>query len=150
MKITNEIMNIVLADDDEDDRYFFNSALEEIGFELKLTMFKSGRELLSYLHDPENCKPHILFLDLNMPGTSGFDCLEQIRSDVKFKDISVAIYSTSNAEKDIEETLGNGANIYIHKPNDFETLKNTIKHVLKINWQYHTSGLNRDSFFLSI
>lgn len=142
-------MNIVLADDDEDDRFFFKSALDEMDFNLKLTMLKGGRELLNYLDEIE-VKPHILFLDLNMPGISGFECLEHIRNNPDLKDISVAIYSTSNAEKDIEETLSGGANIYIHKPNDFERLKYIIKHVLKINWQYHTSGLNRDSFFLSI
>ena len=105
---------------------------------------------MNYLEKDDVMKPHILFLDLNMPGLSGFDCLKLIRSNPKLKDISVAIYSTSNSENDIEETLSGGANIYIHKPNEFERLKQIVHHVLKINWQYQTSGLNRESFFLSI
>jgi CheY-like chemotaxis protein len=105
---------------------------------------------MAHLSQEDSVKPHILFLDLNMPGLSGFDCLKLIRGNPNLKDLSVAIYSTSNSEKDIEETLSGGANIYIHKPNEFERLKDIIKHVLKINWQYQTSGLNRESFFLSI
>lgn len=150
MKVNLEQMFIALADDDEDDRFFFQSAINEMEFNSKLTLFKSGKELMDYLILDDVVKPHILFLDLNMPGHSGFDCLKLIRSNPKLKDLSVAIYSTSNSEKDIEETLSGGANIYIHKPNEFERLKEVIKHVLKINWQYQTSGLNRESFFLSI
>jgi CheY-like chemotaxis protein len=92
--------------------------------------------------------PHILFLDLNMPYMSGFECLKVIRADVRFKDVSIAIYSTSSSEKDIEETFVEGANIYIKKPNDFAKLKK-VKDVLNINWQFHSSGLN-ETFFFSI
>lgn len=62
----------------------------------------------------------------------------------------IAIYSTSNTEEDIETTFTNGANIYIKKPNEFEKLKKTIHHILNLNWQYHTAGLNKETFFLSI
>lgn len=147
---TNGAMNIILADDDADDRFLFKAALAEMNVDSKLTLLKDGRELMDYLDNPENTIPHILFLDLNMPCRTGNNCLAEIRSQPRFRDMSIAIYSTSNSEKDIEETLTGGANIYIHKPNDFEKLKQIIKHVLKINWQYHTSGLDKETFFLSI
>ena len=41
-----------------------------------------------------------------------------------------------------------GANIYIKKPNDFGELKRVLSEVININWQYHTSGLNKDNFLL--
>jgi CheY-like chemotaxis protein len=147
---TNGRMHIILADDDADDRFLFKAALEEMNVESNLTLLKDGKELMDYLKNPENELPHILFLDLNMPCRTGNNCLEEIKSDPRLYAITVAIYSTSNSEQDIEETLTGGANIYIHKPNDFEKLKQIIKHVLKINWQYHTSGLNKETFFLSI
>ncbi len=50
------------------------------------------------------------------------ECLKEISSNNKLKDISIAIYSTSALEKDIEETFIKGANIYIKKPSDFEEL----------------------------
>ncbi len=147
---TQAPMNIILADDDADDRYLFKAALEEMNVNSNLVLLKDGIELMNYLEDTKNELPHILFLDLNMPCRTGFKCLEDIRSQTRLRDISIAIYSTSNSEKDIEETLSGGANIYIHKPNDFEKLKQIIKHVLKINWQFHTSGLDKETFFLSI
>lgn len=150
MNANNDQMNIFLADDDEDDRSLFKLAFDETKLNSNLSLFKSGNELMEYLNQDDIKLPHILFLDLNMPGKTGAQCLAEIKANPKFRNMSVAIYSTSNSDKDIEDTLSGGANIYIHKPNDFQKLKQIIKHVLKINWQYHTSGLNRESFFLSI
>lgn len=150
MNTNNDQMNIFLADDDEDDRSLFKLAFDETKLNSNLSLFKSGNALMDYLNQDDVKLPHILFLDLNMPGKTGAECLAEIKANPKFRNMSIAIYSTSNSEKDIEDTLSGGANIYINKPNDFQKLKQIIKHVLKINWQYHTSGLNRESFFLSI
>lgn len=143
-------MYILLADDDEDDRTFFNEAITELKMKNKLTLLKDGNELMDYLTTPDVKLPHVLFLDLNMPGKTGMDCLKEIRANACFKNISVAIYSTSSSEKDIEDTFIEGANIYIKKPNDFSVLKETIKEVVNMNWQFHSSGLNMETFFFSI
>lgn len=143
-------MRILIADDDDDDRTFFSDAMMELKMNNELTMFNDGKELMDYLANPDIVLPHLLFLDLNMPLKSGFECLKEIRSDLRFKDVSIAIYSTSSSEKDIEETFIEGANIYIKKPNDFTKLKKVIKEVLNINWQFHSSGLNKETFFFSI
>lgn len=143
-------IQIFLADDDEDDRNFFSEAITELKMENRVTTFKDGKDLMDYLEKPDSRLPHILFLDLNMPCKTGFDCLKEIRLNSRFKDISIAIYSTSSSEKDIEETFVGGANIYIKKPNDFSKLKKVIKDVVNINWQFHSSGLNKETFFFSI
>lgn len=143
-------MQILLCDDDEDDRMFFSDAMKELKMQNVLTVFETGIELMNYLHHPDTLLPHILFLDINMPCKTGLECLKEIREHAKFKDLVIAIYSTSNTEEDIETTFTNGANIYIKKPNEFEKLKKTIHHILNLNWQYHTAGLNKETFFLSI
>lgn len=145
-----QLLNIMLADDDEDDRNFFNDAIKELKMKNNLTVFKDGKDLMDYLNSPDTVLPHILFLDLNMPCKSGNDCLKEIRANARFKDMSIAIYSTSSSEKDIEDTFIDGANIYIKKPNDFNKLKKILHEVVNLNWQFHTSGLNKDTFFFSI
>jgi len=149
--LTNEnTLRILLADDDEDDRTFFSEAIAELKMSNQLTLFNDGKDLMDYLVQPDAALPHILFLDLNMPYKNGLDCLKEIRSDQRYKDVSVAIYSTSSSEKDIEDTFIEGANIYIKKPNDFSQLKKVIKEVVHMNWQFHSSGLNKETFFFSI
>ena len=144
------IMNIVLADDDEDDRLLFDEAITEIDVKTKLSLFNDGKALMDYLVLPETVLPEIVFLDLNMPIKNGMQCLNEIRKHDKLKELCVAIYSTSSSEQDIENTFVNGANVYINKPNSFSALKKAIDKVLKINWQYHTSALNRDNFLLRL
>ncbi len=145
--------HILLADDDADDREFFSEAIDELKMQHTLTLFKDGKELMDYLDHPDredDDKPHILFLDLNMPMKTGSECLREIRQNPKYNDLSIAIYSTSSSEKDIEETFILGANVYIRKPNDFATLKKVIKEVVNVNWQFHTSGMNLETFLFSI
>jgi CheY-like chemotaxis protein len=105
---------------------------------------------MDYLILPNVILPEIVFLDLNMPIKNGMQCLHEIRNHPKLNDLLVAIYSTSSSETDIEATFVNGANIYINKPNSFGELKQAIERVLQLNWQYHTSALNRDNFLLRI
>jgi len=153
MTSSQETFHILLADDDADDRQFFSEAIHEIKMEHSLKLFNDGAALMEYLDDPENedmTTPHILFLDLNMPFKNGMDCLREIRQNPKYNNLSIAIYSTSSSEKDIEETFIGGANIYIKKPNDFGTLKKVIKDVLNMNWQFHSSGMNLETFLFSI
>jgi CheY-like chemotaxis protein len=146
---TNTI-HILLADDDEDDRNFFKDAFEEIKISTSVDIVNDGQELMSYLMNPNVTVPHILFLDLNMPKKNGIECLAEIKQLDHLKDMAIAIYSTSASEDDIEETFVMGANIYIKKPNDFDELIKTLNIATTFNWQYHTNGLNRDTFLLRI
>ena len=148
--MNKEYIHIILADDDEDDRLFFSDAFEELKISTKVQTYNDGAELMEYLNGEDAILPEILFLDLNMPKKNGIECLNEIKENEKFSDIAIAIYSTSSSEEHIEETFVNGANIYIKKPNDFETLKKVLSNVVTINWQYQTSGLNKDNFLLRI
>ena len=148
--MNHDALHILLADDDDDDRLFFKDAIEEVKVKTVVSMVNDGVELMNYLLKPEIHLPNLVFLDLNMPRKNGMECLKEIRSNNKLKDLTIAIYSTSAMEKDIEETFVKGANIYIKKPKDFDILKNILTKVITINWQYHTSGLNKENFLLSI
>lgn len=143
-------MHILLADDDEDDRMLFNEAFKDIKIKTVISTVNDGVQLMEYLNNDTNIMPGILFLDLNMPRKNGHECLEEIRNSKKLKHLTVAIYSTSASEADIEDTFVKGANVYIRKPDDFLVLKKILAEVVTINWQYQTSGMNKDNFLLSI
>lgn len=145
-----DYIHIILADDDEDDRLLFTDAFEELKINTKVNTFNDGVELMDYLNTPTAVLPNVLFLDLNMPKKNGIECLTEIKQNDRFSDIAIAIFSTSSSEEHIEETFVQGANIYIKKPSDFATLKKVLSDVVTINWQYYTSGLNRDNFLLRL
>ena len=143
-----EKLHILLAEDDQDDRLFFKKAFDVLKIQHSLTILDDGFALMDYLNDTD-VLPHVVFLDLNMPGKSGMECLKEIRSDSRLREICVAIYSTSTSNNNIEEAFISGANVYIKKPNDFDALKKILSEVIYINWQYVTDGLNRENFMLN-
>jgi hypothetical protein len=146
----NEPIYVLLADDDEDDRLFFSDAFKELKMNTIVNVVKDGQELIDHLLQADAILPHVLFLDLNMPIKTGLECLKEIKNIERLKNIAVAIYSTSGSEKDIEESFVRGANVYIKKPDSFSSLKKVLSEVITLNWQYQTSGLNRDNFLLSL
>ncbi len=143
-------ISIVLADDDEDDRLFFKEAIEQLNLNSDLNLVENGNELMKYLEDLNSPLPDLVFLDLNMPRKGGLECLREIRTSKKLKGLTVAIYSTSSSEEDIEECFVRGANVYINKPNNFESIKSVLLKVISTNYQYNTSSLNKDNFVMVV
>ena len=148
--IRNEPIRVLLADDDTDDQLLFREAFEGIKIKTVVETVKNGMELMDHLLKPGITLPHILFLDLNMPKKAGLECLIEIRRIPLLKDIAIVIYSTTSSDRHIEDSFINGANVYLQKPGDFTSLKKVLAGVITINWQYQTSGLNRDNFLLSL
>jgi CheY-like chemotaxis protein len=118
--MTNEFFykNIFLAEDDEDDVYIFEQALEELYGEAKLTARENGKELMDLLDRPPVPGPDIIFLDLNMPIKSGYECLKEIREGKQHNVPVVVLTTTGNAE-DIDKMYKLGATHFIVKPNNF-------------------------------
>jgi len=121
--------NIFLADDDADDRMFFEDALKQLPIPTQLTLSNDGLELMSNL---ETVVPDVIFLDLNMPRKNGFQCLEEIRNTPKLKDIPIVIFSTTANEDAVNKTYQLGANYYTCKPHSFELLVKAIETVLTL------------------
>jgi len=143
-------LHILLADDDEADRLLFTDALEQLEIKTIVRTVNNGVELMALLHKKNYPLPHLLFLDLNMPSKSGLQCLKEIRADTKLKEIFVAIYSTSETEKDVTETFLNGANIYITKPNDFNDLKQVLEKAVTQTQMHEDPPFNKKNFYLKI
>ena len=125
-------LNILLADDDADDCFFFEKALREISITTRLTTVPDGERLMDYLSKNSGQLPDVLFLDLNMPRKSGFECLTEILENSKLKELPVVMFSTSytldpNYEQSMIDVLYKlGAWDYIRKPGDFAKLKQLI------------------------
>ena len=107
-------LTIFYTDDDEDDLSIFADAVESLPEKIQLNTYNGGDKLLTAIYNPPP-KPHVIFLDLNMPGKTGFDVLAELRNSDK-KDIPVIIFSTSNEPGIIERCLTLGANLFITKP----------------------------------
>ncbi len=118
-----------MADDDLDDYYLFKAALFEVNKSVKLTYFSSCDVLLDYLKESINL-PNLIVLDINMPGTNGYNCLAAIKNDGRLADIPVIFYSTSSEPVMIQKAYDDGAYQYVVKPYSMELLKKYIEELL--------------------
>lgn len=108
-------INILLADDDKDDCFFFAKALKKIPIPTSLFILEDGEALVNYLYDGKKNSHDILFLDVNMPRKNGMECLTEIKANKKIKDFPVVIYSTSLSESVVELFYEKGAHYYLKK-----------------------------------
>ena len=119
-------LQLLLADDDSDDCIFFREALDELPVSTALMVVSDGVELMQLLESIPDPFPDMLFLDLNMPRKTGFECLPEIKGDKRFMHLPVIVYSTSYDKKVADQLYKNGAAYYIRKPADFADLKAAI------------------------
>lgn len=137
---------ILLADDDEDDRFFFARALQAVSGSIALSSAENGLQVMEMLRPGKNM-PDLVFLDLNMPLKNGYECLREIKQHPELLQIPIIIFSTSIQPESVTEVYSCGASLYMVKPNDFSALKQLIQHVLTIDWD-RSRRPSRESFIL--
>src|SRR5688500_4429665 len=120
---------ILLVDDDEDDRDLFCEVIYDIDPSIHCVLARNGQEALLGLRMEEFPKPHLIFLDLNMPRLNGVQCLRELKTDRSLQDIPVAIYTTSKIKEHKDECIELGAVHFITKPNSFTELRRIVAEV---------------------
>jgi two-component system alkaline phosphatase synthesis response regulator PhoP len=107
----NDLINILIADDDPNVREVLNLTLASEGY--NVTMCCDGQEALSCAL---KVLPHLIILDVNMPGVDGLVACAEIKKQPKLAN-SIVVFLTSN-NADINEIAGftAGADDYISKP----------------------------------
>lgn len=125
--------NIFYTDDDLDDKEIFKEIINEIHPDSSIEFQSDGLELLNRLKEI-NYQPDILFLDINMPHTDGFQVLSEIRQDSEIRDLPVVILSTSSDADAITKAKESGADLYVCKPNSYAKLREILAELLSLNW----------------
>lgn len=141
------MINIILADDDNDDCLLFKEALNELSLAVSLTAVHDGERLMHHLSSSANL-PHALFLDLNMPRKNGFECLTEIKNHPTLKDLPVIVYSTSYDEEKANLLYKTGAHYFICKPSDFEELKMVVHKAIMLLSQNNLQA-TKENFFIN-
>jgi CheY-like chemotaxis protein len=126
--------HILIAEDDADDRYLFQTAFAERGIQDPIHFVNDGVELLCYLdklfgnnNSPEKGFPYFILLDLNMPKKDGKEVLKAIKEHPVYKKIPVIIFTTTHNEQEIKRCYELGANTYIVKPSSFDLLMKALE-----------------------
>lgn len=148
--MNKEFLNVIVADNDENTLIFFKNIFKELKISIKIQCFSNGKDLMEYLDNDDAVVPEIVFIKYTIPGKSSIECIDEVKAKSKFSNMVTAIYDDEIQENEMEETFVKGNNICMRKPSDFGTLKKVLTEIITINWQYHTSGLNKDNFILKV
>lgn len=134
MDSTNTLqqVNLLIADDDTDDLELMEHAFREVGFESPIKSFTDGTAVLDYLLKRNEYSAAVVLLDLNMPRQNGKEILNKIRHRPELANVSVIVYSTSNAREDILEAYKLGCNAYVVKPNCYNEITKIAKGIKKL------------------
>ena len=118
---------IFLVDDDDDDIYLARLTFSKHFPDWKLTSFDDGQSLIDHLTTHALTPlPDLIILDLNMPRLTGFKALEQLKSHTDWKQVPVAILTTSSNGDDRERSRQLGACAFMTKPATAEQLASII------------------------
>jgi CheY-like chemotaxis protein len=109
--------NLVIVDDDPDDRDIMKEVLEAQGSDNHLIL-SSAEAVFNYLQgvQVDEHLPRLIMTDLNMPGISGMELLRILKSTPRYAHIEVLVFSTSSLSKQAEHCLALGAKEYVTKP----------------------------------
>jgi CheY-like chemotaxis protein len=140
-----EKLNVLLAEDNPDDVFFFRSAYEKAAVPGTLNAVCDGVEALAYLKG-EECFgdrvnypfPDVLLLDLNMPRINGFEVLEWIRENPPYSRLIVHVLSYSSRDADIQRAYDLHANSYTVKPSRVDKL---VEFILALHQWHHFTML---------
>jgi len=69
----------------------------------------------------------LVFVDLNIPGVSGFELLQMIKKDRKTKKIPVIVISAMPENSLVEDVLKAGAQLFLEKPVALDELYSVIE-----------------------
>ncbi len=124
---------IILAEDDPDDIYLITEAIDECQLDAKVFLVQDGEELMDFLFHrgeyagaPEQTRPDLILLDLNMPRKDGREVLAELKQDPVLRTIPVVVLTTSQAEEDLQRSYAEGASGFISKPVSFKGLREVI------------------------
>ena len=121
---------ILVVDDEPKVLATIKKELEVAGFEVITA--KDGTEALKTAHSKY---PHLVVLDLLMPGLDGYQVCRLLKSDERFQNMPIIILTARSAEKDMDEGLTMQADGYITKPYDPDVFIEVIRATLaKSKW----------------
>ncbi len=111
----------------DDNRQIADSLAQMLGFfDIQAKTAYGARPALTALKE---ITPEIVFLDLNMPGLTGFDVLSFLRREPQLANVPVIVVTSDDQPESAERAMQHGATAYVIKPITLDVLEATLKSV---------------------
>ena len=123
-------MKILIVDDERDVEALFRQKFrkEVKNTDLELEFAFSGTEAMEILEKSDPPKVVYVFSDINMPGMTGLELLEKIKT--QFPGITVSMISAYGDKENYDKAINSGAKQFFTKPIDFDSIRKEIHQLL--------------------
>ena len=115
---------ILLVEDNPADVVLVREAFTEVLGKCHLNVATNADQALAYLRREREYvqapRPHLILLDLNLPGRSGIEVLSEIKRDSVFAWLPVVVVTSSRSKADIRKCYDLHCNAYMTKPPTFD------------------------------
>ena len=129
---SSECFRILLVEDNSNDVFFFQKALEDYKQKVELYIINDGAKASLFFSIPSDVfMPDIIFLDLHLPNIPGLDLLKSLKWNSVWKNVPVIILTTSLTDDDITKAYQLQSSGFLHKSFSFDDFKNNFHQTLK-------------------
>jgi CheY-like chemotaxis protein len=126
-----QVNHIIFAEDDADDRLFFEDVIRNYNPAIRIDFVSNGVRLMEML---PNFLPDLLFLDLEMPYKNGLECLLDIRGNNRLSHLPVIVFSSTTRQANIQTAYEVGAHLFLIKSPTYSEYAGSIKAALNLDW----------------
>jgi DNA-binding response OmpR family regulator len=128
-QMSQENLKVLVVDDNQDVRDLVVHILNADGFHVYSAT--DGENALAILNSNQ---VDLVLLDVMMPGKSGLEVLQEIRSgsNKKIREIPVMMITAKSSTDDIDQALALGANSYVVKPFRGTTIREKVRSILEL------------------
>lgn len=107
---------LVLIEDNPADVLLVREAIRAHGIEVDLVAYSDVPDAIAGLENSENPLPDAVLIDLNLPKGEGMNVIKFLRSSARLRQVPLAILTSSESPRDLEEARSLEVPRYIHKP----------------------------------
>ncbi len=126
----SQVFEIFLIEDNDGDVFLARKAFEKLSKPYRITVANDGDTALQMLRKEgdyqESPHPHVIFLDINLPGKDGKQILLEIKRDETLRRVPVIVLSSSKSEQDVLQVYNDLATAYICKPDTIDDYRNIV------------------------
>ena len=144
--IEEELQDIYIADDDKEDFEVIHDIIKTLPIKVVVTRAENGDILMKLIHER---KPDLLLLDLVLPCKDGKACIKEIRSDSKFDDLPIIVYTSLRDLESIEFCFREGTNMYVFKPDTYSEIVQIVEKIFSFSWKKVRYYPTRSNFVLN-
>jgi len=114
--MTSKCSRLVLIEDNPADVMLVREAIREKGLAVELTLYPDVPDAIAGLGNHANPLPDAILIDLNLPKGEGMTVIKAVRASERLRDVPLAILTSSQSPRDLDQAQRLKVARYIHKP----------------------------------